>query len=332
MRVFVFEYITGGGSVGAPMVASLAAEGDLMLAAAVRDLIAVDSVEVMVCRDHRLDLPDLPIEAYWVADDWRTTWRECLKRADAVLPIAPETDGVLEQLCREVERSGCLLLNSSAQAVALAGGKQRTLEVLGEAGVPVVESHRADRLPQLPSGALVVKPDNGAGCQGIRLLVGQTALGDFLAAQNDPGTWLVQPYLPGTAASLSLLVGHDCVCLLGSNRQRVVQVDDGFSLLGCVVNGLHAERGPLLELGQRICRAIPGLFGYVGVDLVVTEQGPVVLEVNPRLTTSYVGLSRSTGRNIAELMLRMLTDPSEQRPQSLSGQSVHIDLELGRVA
>jgi predicted ATP-grasp superfamily ATP-dependent carboligase len=231
-----------------------------------------------------------------------------------------------------VERSGCLLLNSSAQAVALAASKQRTLEVLRGAGVPVVESHRADRLPELPSGAFVVKPDIGAGCQGIRLLIGQAALKDYLAAQNDPGAWLVQPYLQGTAASLSLLVGHDCVCLLGSNRQRVVQVDDGFSLLGCVVNGLHAERGPLLELAQRICRAIPGLFGYVGVDLVVTEQGPVVLEVNPRLTTSYVGLGRSTGRNIAELMLRMLTDPSEQRPQSLSGQSVHIDLELGRVA
>ena len=69
MRVFVFEYITGGGSVGSPMVASLAAEGDMMLAAAVRDLLGVDGVEVMVCRDHRLELPDLPIDVYWVADD-----------------------------------------------------------------------------------------------------------------------------------------------------------------------------------------------------------------------------------------------------------------------
>ena len=332
MRIFVFEYITGGGSVGSPMVASLAAEGDLMLAAAVRDLIGVGSVEVMVCRDHRLDLPDLPIEAYWVADDWRSTWRECLRRADAVLPIAPETDGILEQLCRDVERSGCLLLNSSAQAVALAASKQRTLQVLQESGVPVVESQRADALGQLPAGALVVKPDMGVGCQGIRLLSGQTAVTEFLSAQDDPGAWLVQPYLAGTAASLSLLVGHACICLLGSNLQRVVQVDDGFLLLGCVVNGLREDRAPLLELAQRICRAIPGLWGYVGVDLVMTERGPVVLEVNPRLTTSYVGLSRSTGRNVAELMLGMLSDPPEHRAQSLPGKSVHIDLELGRVA
>jgi predicted ATP-grasp superfamily ATP-dependent carboligase len=38
--------------------------------------------------------------------------------------------------------------------------------------------------------------------------------------------------------------------------------------------------------------AVPGLKGYVGVDLVLTEDNPVFIEVNARITTSYTGLHR----------------------------------------
>ena len=53
MRVFVFEYITGGGCIGKDMIPSLTAEGDMMLSAVVRDLSSLDHVEVLVCRDVR---------------------------------------------------------------------------------------------------------------------------------------------------------------------------------------------------------------------------------------------------------------------------------------
>jgi predicted ATP-grasp superfamily ATP-dependent carboligase len=35
----------------------------------------------------------------------------------------------------------------------------------------------------------------------------------------------------------------------------------------------------------------------------VTETGPVVVEINPRLTTSYVGLRESLALNPAELIV-----------------------------
>ena len=53
----------------------------------------------------------------------------------------------------------------------------------------------------------------------------------------------------------------------------------------------------------RIVQAIPGLFGYFGVDLAMTATGPVVIEVNPRLTTSYVGLAAALGVNVAERVI-----------------------------
>ena len=103
-------------------------------------------------------------------------------------------------------------------------------------------------------------------------------------------------------------------------------------LLGCVVNGLNESSELLGQLGEQVCRAIPGLWGYVGVDLVMTDRGPVVLEVNPRLTTSYAGIRRSTGWNVAELLIHMLNTTSTLPLPLVGAQSIHVDLELGRVA
>lgn len=46
--------------------------------------------------------------------------------------------------------------------------------------------------------------------------------------------------------------------------------------------------------------------GYAGVDLLRTPTGLRVMEINPRLTTSYAGLSRSLGVNVARMTLDLL--------------------------
>jgi predicted ATP-grasp superfamily ATP-dependent carboligase len=54
-----------------------------------------------------------------------------------------------------------------------------------------------------------------------------------------------------------------------------------------------------------VADALPGLRGFVGIDLIWNEErGPVLIEVNPRVTTAYVGLSRRLGRNLAADVLR----------------------------
>ena len=41
----------------------------------------------------------------------------------------------------------------------------------------------------------------------------------------------------------------------------------------------------------------------MGVDLVLTDRKPIVLEINPRLTVSYLGLSRVLEGGVARMML-----------------------------
>jgi tyramine---L-glutamate ligase len=331
MRVFVFEFVTGGGLCGRPILPGLAAEGDMMLGALVRDLLALDGVEVSLCRDRRLPLPEMPITIEWVDGDWVGPWTMGLRDCDGVVPIAPESGGLLERLSHDAELTGRALLNSRPAAVAVAASKRATLAALAAAGLPVVACWDAGCLPPLGDETCIVKPDDGVGCDGIHLLPGGRAVERFLAEHGDERDWLVQPYLAGLPASLSLLVGNDRVCMLGCNLQRIAQCDDRLVLLGCIVNGLAEHAPGLLPLARRLVRAIPGLWGYVGVDLVLTDSGPVILEVNPRLTTSYVGLSRSIGRNVAGLMLDLAIDPAGLPGRYLPGQSVHVDLGAGGV-
>jgi predicted ATP-grasp superfamily ATP-dependent carboligase len=54
---------------------------------------------------------------------------------------------------------------------------------------------------------------------------------------------------------------------------------------------------------------MPPCTGYVGVDLILggdpDGHEDAVIEINPRLTTSYVGLRAVAEQNLAEQMLRV---------------------------
>lgn len=334
MRIFVFEYATGGGLTEKPMIEELAREGDMMLRALLTDLLNVPGVEVYTTRDSRL--PDLEYEVNVRTVSNRAellrAWSAEVIEADAVWPIAPETDGILEFLSAWVELAGRVLLNSRPMAVNLAASKWATARRLEEHGLPVVGTWRAQSKLPPGDGCWVLKPDQGVGCVGTRLIRGQQALVQAVAGLNCFEEWIVQPYLSGQSASLSLLVGGDRVELLGCNVQRIVIENDGFLLLGCAINGLDVDRSLYGQLVRDLVSALPGLWGYVGVDLVITDHGPIILEVNPRLTTSYVGLSRSLGENVAAMVLDLVRGASHPCETRCQPSRVDVDLEQLRVA
>ena len=61
------------------------------------------------------------------------------------------------------------------------------------------------------------------------------------------------------------------------------------------------------QLAQRVAAVLPSGVGYVGLDMVLGDdpRQDVLIEVNPRLTTSYVGLSTLVNGNLAEGMIRV---------------------------
>jgi tyramine---L-glutamate ligase len=102
----------------------------------------------------------------------------------------------------------------------------------------------------------------------------------------------------------------------------------GLSLAALNVNAIVEGFSEFAALAQRIAVAIPGLWGYVGVDFVQTADGPLVLEVNPRLTTSFCGLRAALGVNVAALVLDLWQSAAPRHWQSRHrGTPVEITLE-----
>ena len=62
------------------------------------------------------------------------------------------------------------------------------------------------------------------------------------------------------------------------------------------------------SLALKVAALMNEEIGYVGLDLILGKatdgSEDVVIELNPRLTTSYVGLSQATSQNLAEAMLQ----------------------------
>ena len=276
-----------------------------MLGALVRDLTRIGGVEVVVARDPDVDIgsPAATVVTVDPRDPW-SSWARMLATADAVWPIAPETDGVLGRVTHLAQDAGRAVLNSRLDAVIAASSKRATSRRLIDCGIPAAPSAPlAGPAPGSMTG-WVIKPDDGAGAAETHRVDDEAALIRWRERLHGRDV-VVQPFISGPAMSLSLLAQEGAAWLLACNTQRVTCDDGAFAYHGGVVGGAEIRRRDFEALASRIAQALPGLWGYVGVDLVDSAAGPVVLEVNPRLTTSYVGLGDSIGLNPAALVLAL---------------------------
>jgi hypothetical protein len=86
-----------------------------------------------------------------------------------------------------------------------------------------------------------------------------------------------------------------------------LSADGRFTYLGGRLPLAPSLAARAAALGRRALAALPPAFGYVGLDLVLGDhpggRDDVVIEVNPRLTTSYVGLRAAADANLAEALL-----------------------------
>lgn len=301
MRVLVHEYASGS---GAALPASIVAEGCAMRDALCADLAAVPALALLASAAPGLPPPPCG-ERVTPRDGERDTdfLLRAARLADAVWLVAPESAGIALAHVRALEQAGIAVLGCAGEAVELASSKSRTLARLAEAGIATVPTWPLAQAPLERHPAWAVKPDRGCGCEeGYRLSAAQAAArrGSEAAAEH-----IAQPWLPGLAMSLSLRVAGSEAELLSINRQHIAVAADGaLSLLGLRQGLALPPQADAAALARRIVQAIPGLRGFVGVDFVLGVDGRItVLEVNPRLTSAYVGLSARLNRNLAAEIL-----------------------------
>jgi tyramine---L-glutamate ligase len=165
----------------------------------------------------------------------------------------------------------------------------------------------------------VIKPRDGAGS----LLTFKAANSDELAQvakqllSDDAGfSFVRQPFNGGTAISCAAIITagqggdpQDCRIDVLPPCRQVLSGDGRFTYEGAdfPVPLAPAVEARVERLIRRCCSVIPGLSGYVGFDLLIPlEQDvePIIVELNPRLTTGFLLWQKMCNDNLASRMLR----------------------------
>ena len=316
MKILVFEFITGGGFAQEELPEPLAKEGLLMLETLIGELAVLTSVELTVLLDFRVKLLDLPkgIRIIRVGSEQSiyTLLPQLIELSDWVWPIAPEMNSELEKISALVESKNKRILNSSLDAVALCSDKFLTYQRLKSKGVSVVDTQKLNKTsPKFP-GKWVVKPKEGVGCIDTYLIT-EEALFKKITSQIEKKTdFIYQPYVKGESLSLSCLFKDGRGWLLCCNRQIMLNEQNQLKLIACEVNIKTEYLSLYQNLVDQVSATIPKLWGYVGIDIIQPKEGkPSILEINPRLTTSYVGIHQAIAVNVAKAVVEMI----EKNPQ-----------------
>ncbi|MDR5817449.1 MULTISPECIES: ATP-grasp domain-containing protein [unclassified Caballeronia] len=322
IKIFVFEYLTGGGiDPDAACAASLAdlsaliVEGRVMRDALAADLHALPGIAVTVAGSRFESGADAARHVRAQPGEPLTQFVARMAREhDYACIVAPECDGLLLKLHDAVGQARWL--GCAKEAIRTASSKSATAAWLAARGMPVTPALEADAAESASGRRWVVKPDDGAGGLDTRvyddLAAARAEYEARAAAGRNP---VLQEWIDGEPLSLSMICRDRLARLVSINRQRIglsepasperregiVQFD------GVDVDRIdrHGPQGRALErLALRVAEALPGLRGFVGIDVVWhPERGPVVIEVNPRPTVAYAELSRRGGRNLAAELL-----------------------------
>ena len=282
--------------------------------------------------------------------DWLSQWRHVAIPAEITIVIAPEIDNLLATTVRHLREQGAIVLASDALFLKATSDKLLFAAAMLEANLPHPSTQTLTSFLQstpteqtgfdgVSQGGLVLKRRDGAGCADMKRFESDRSLSawclsNLKAIQHSEATqrtedltwrgrnwdqhgesWIVQPWLAGSARSLAVIAGRSN-WMLGSVTQRIeylpcktdasvsnVQYAGGFGPL----NDTTIQQ---LELfANRVLNAIPGKpSGWIGIDFLIPDGAKdwkqwVPIEINPRLTTSYLGYRQWYGGALGDMLL-----------------------------
>lgn len=252
-KLFVCEFITGGGFNHVALDGSLAHEGEMMRDALLRDLSSL-FYEIYTTVDVRLDKPKncQMVQVVDADDDVWKVWEQIIATVDMVWLVAPETDGALHKLTEIAVKQNKLVLGSDIESIKTAASKILTYEIFRHTAVAVLPTIKLDNWATLGDENWVVKPDDGAGCEKTFFFENTVHLKDWIAQNKVSNNYVIQPYQLGVPASISCVFHNGKAHLLSCNKQLLMLLDKKFSFKGVVVNGMTSYWAAFDHLANQV--------------------------------------------------------------------------------
>ena len=282
MRILVAEYAVGGGEGNS---VSLLREGKAMLST------LKEGFERM---GHEVVYPE-------AETDFEAAVDKLSKESDAGIVIAPD-----DKLCAltELIESNTVNLGSPSDSIKICADKMLTSKILRGEGIPVPRIVSVEEVERNEERRYVSKPRYGCASEDIFILNAekyQKVLSHYNNADH-----IITEFAIGDDISSSIIVGKSSVLPLTINKQFIRTEGERLRYEGGFVPyfiGREAE-SEIMRISKRVV-TILHCRGYVGIDFVLGEDGTAyVVDVNPRPTTSIVGIAKVLNYEVPDLILR----------------------------
>ena len=235
---------------------------------------------------------------------------------DVIMPRLSRTTAQYgEEVVAHFEWIGTPIINR-AKPIAAARHKFRSLRILAQHGLPIPPSLTVgaaafleDTVAEMGDYPFILKPFYGTHGRGIMLLDTPTSLTSAVDALCDlHHDYVIQSFITeaGGVDIRILVVGGEAVAAMkrsappGEFRANIHKGASGKAVtLPDEYIRLAIKAAAALELE------------IAGVDLLETNEGPVILEVNP--SPGFEGLEAVTGINIAALIIEFVAKFAQNR-------------------
>lgn len=213
------------------------------------------------------------------------------------------------------------VLASDPESIQAVQDKFTLSRKLAELGLP--HPHVYENVDDKPDKfPVMIKPRKAGGgifnriaCNGQELL---EAVQDILGTEpsfsrND---LMMQEFVKGVPASVSLIASKDKAVAVAVNEQLIGifwLTRMQFAYCGNITpyEGKYAEG--MCNVSEKLTREM-GLLGSVGIDFIVTEDGPKIIEVNPRFQGSLDTVELATGINLFDAHVKAFMGKLPERP------------------
>lgn len=194
----------------------------------------------------------------------------------------------------EARVRGAPVLNNPPEKTSRVSDKLWLAGWLEKEGFPFI---RTEPSPENMSYPFLIKPRHGAGGVGCRTVQSR----DELHWEED---FIAQPLISGWAASVSVIGGGSEARAIAVNEQLI-----GHSWAGACgfrysgnITPLEMPPSGMADMAEEIVAGL-GLVGSNGVDFLLSENGPVPVEVNSRFQGSLDSVEMAYGINVFQAHL-----------------------------
>jgi predicted ATP-grasp superfamily ATP-dependent carboligase len=272
MKILVAEYAVGAG------IDEYMLEGRAMLGTLVRSFVACGH-EVLYPSSGTIIDSGTAVET----GRFEATLGSLSKKCDAGLVIAP--DEILGDLTGIIEEN-TINLGCPSDSVRLCADKLESTRKLARENIPVPLTIGEGEF----DGDFVIKPRFGCASEGIHRSKKGVLNDGFIATE----------FIDGEHLSVSVITGKTQL-FLTVNRQ-LIKIDDKISYEGGMVPYQCDREKEVADIAEKTLKIL-GCRGYAGVDIVLADK-PYVVDINPRPTTSLIGITRVMKAQIADLILK----------------------------